>query len=99
VVAVATGLLVANLHVLGERKYVINTFAEAEVICRSINPTNKEALASPHWVVADLKCLNSWTNFLSGLSMAFLQQALQHHVFILQKEICKLEFHRLKSMC
>jgi hypothetical protein len=41
-------------------------------------------------VVADLKGFNASSNLLTGLSMTFLQQVLQHHLLILQKVRCKL---------
>lgn len=58
----------ANLHVLRERKYAVNTLAEAEIISRSINSTNKETTALPHRVVADLKRFNARSDLLIGLS-------------------------------
>jgi hypothetical protein len=77
--------LIANLHVLRERKYAVNALTEAEIIRGSINSSNEETAALKHRVVADLKCFNSCSNFPIGLSMAFLQQVFQHHMLILQK--------------
>jgi hypothetical protein len=84
-VVAARLLAIANLHVLRERQYVVDAFAEAEVIRRSISPADKEAAALPHRVVAYLECFDSCPNLLGRVSMAFLQQILQHQLFILQK--------------
>lgn len=87
---VATRLLaVADLHVLRERQYVVHTLAEAEVIRGSVDPADKEAAALPHRVVAYLECFDSCPDLLSRFRVAFLQQILQHHLFILQKSRCK----------
>ena len=77
--------LLANLQVLGERKYVVHALAEAEIIGGPINPADEETAALPHQVVADLKGFDACSNLLTGLSVAFLHQVLQHHTLVLQK--------------
>ena len=74
-----------EVHVLWQRKYVIDTFPEAEIIAGTIDPDKEEAAALPQWVIADLECLDPFSNLLVRLRVTICKQLQQHQVLILQE--------------
>ena len=69
-----------TFHVLWRRKYVIDTFHEAEIIVGTI-----EATTLSQRVIADLECLEPSSNLLVGHHMTLFKQLQQHRVLMLQE--------------
>jgi len=64
-----------DFHVLWQRKYVIDTFPEAEIIAGTIDPDKEAAAALPHGVIADLECLDPISNLLVRLRVTILSNS------------------------